>query len=118
MGLDGAILTGFVLGFPANEIVLPVTYMAYLSGGTLVEMESLAATRALLVANGWSVKTALCLMIFSLNHFPCGTTLLTIKKETGSWKWTALAFIIPTLVGIVGCILVAQIYNFFSFLLL
>ena len=109
MGLDGVILTAFILGFPANEIVLPIIIMAYLSGGTLIEMDSLPALRALLVENGWTITTALCTMLFSLMHWPCSTTLLTIKKETHSLKWTLVGFLLPTLMGIAACMMVAGI---------
>lgn len=108
MGLDGVILTAFILGLPANEIVLPIMFMAYTSHGSLIELESLTATKTLLLNNGWTTLTALSLMIFSLNHFPCATTLITILKETGSKRWTILAFLIPTLIGILTCILLTQ----------
>jgi len=117
MGLDGEILSAFILGLPANEIVLPIIYMSYLSNGSLIEMESLVATKAMLLNNGWTIVTAICMMILSLNHFPCGTTLLTIKKETGSWYWSVLSFIIPTVIGIVSCILIAQSFNLITFFL-
>lgn len=106
MGLDGVILIAFILGIPANEIVLPIILMAYLSTGSLVEMENLASLHALLAANGWTRVTALCTMLFSLLHWPCATTLMTIKKETGSLKWTLAAFLLPTFLGCVVCILV------------
>lgn len=103
LGLDGVILFAFVLGFPANEIVLPLTLMGYLSVGTLVETESLASLAALLTANGWTAATALCFILFSLFHWPCSTTCLTIHKETGSLKWTLFAAVLPTLLGILCC---------------
>lgn len=109
MGMDGVILTAFILGFPANEIVIPIILMAYLAQGSLTEMASLSEMKALLVQNGWNWLTALCVMVFSLFHWPCSTTLLTIKKETGSWKWTALAFCLPTLAGIAACVLLAAV---------
>ena len=105
MGLDGVILMAFILGFPANEIVIPIILMAYLSQGSLLELGSLTALRALLVENGWTWMTAVNVMLFSLAHWPCSTTLLTIRKETGSWKWTALAALLPTAVGMGLCIL-------------
>lgn len=111
MGLDGVILAAFILGFPANEIVLPIIIMAYLNMGTLTDYSSLAELRELLVANGWTVTTALCTVIFSLMHWPCSTTLLTVKKETGSLKWTAAAFLIPTLCGMGICIIINLISN-------
>lgn len=106
MGLDGVILFAFILGFPANEIVIPIILMAYMSTGHIVDFESLSALRELLVANGWTWLTAVCMMLFSLLHWPCSTTCLTIHKETGSWKWTAAAFLIPTLTGVAACMLV------------
>ena len=106
-GLDGGILTAFLLGLPANEIVVPILLMAYLSGGTLVEMESLTEMRDLLTANGWTGVTALCTVLFCLLHWPCSTTLLTIRKESGSWGWTAVAFLLPALVGLGACLVVA-----------
>ncbi|MGM9612287.1 MAG: nucleoside recognition domain-containing protein, partial [Butyricicoccus sp.] len=106
LGLDGVILLAFLLGFPANEIVLPLTLMGYLSVGTLVETESLASLATLLTANGWTSKTALCFILFSLFHWPCSTTCLTIHKETGSLKWTLLAVALPTLLGVFCCSMV------------
>lgn len=108
LGLDGYILMAFILGLPANEIVIPIVLMSYMSAGTLVELDSLSALRQILVEHGWTWLTALCTMLFSLNHFPCGTTMLTIRKETGSWKWTLLSFMVPTITGIVLCFVVAQ----------
>ena len=92
LGMDGVILLAFILGFPANEIVVPIIIMSYLCTGSMMEFDSLAQLHTLLTDHGWTWVTALCVMIFSLMHFPCGTTCFTIKKETGSWKWTALAF--------------------------
>lgn len=109
IGLDGFILLAFLLGFPANEIVFPIIIMSYLATGALTDMSSLSELHSLLIANGWTTTTALCMMLFSLLHFPCSTTLLTIKKETGSLKWTFLSFLIPTLVGIIVCFLIANI---------
>lgn len=105
-GLDGAILIAFMLGFPANEIVLPIAIMAYTASGSLEELPALCDMRALLIANGWSIKTAACFVLFSVMHWPCSTTLLTIKKETGSLKWTILAFLLPTLFGLAACFIV------------
>lgn len=113
IGLDGVILAGFILGLPANEIVLPIIFMAYTSSGSLIELESLTATKTLLINNNWTLLTALCTIIFSLNHFPCATTLLTIKKETQSWYWSVLAFVIPTVIGLITCSLVAFCYRLF-----
>lgn len=105
MGLDGIILMAFILGFPANEIVVPIMLMAYMSTGSLVEYTSLAALKALLVQNGWSYTTAVSMLIFSLAHWPCSTTCLTIKKETQSLKWTLVSILLPTLLGMALCIL-------------
>ena len=104
-GLDGVILMAFLLGWPANEIVIPVMLMAYLSAGTLVEYGDLAALGELLAGQGWTWLTAVCVILFSLFHWPCSTTCLTIRKETGSWKWTALAAAIPTALGFGLCFL-------------
>ncbi len=103
MGLDGMILLAFLLGFPANEIVIPILLMGYLSTGTLTDYATLGELKALLLANGWTFRTAFCAALFTLFHFPCGTTCLTIRKETGSWKWTAIGIALPTLAGAVLC---------------
>ena len=103
-GLDGVILMAFVLGWPANEIVLPVMLMAYLATGSLVEFDDLAALGALLTEHGWTWLTACCTMLFSLFHWPCSTTCLTVYKETGSVKWTALAIALPTALGLGLCL--------------
>lgn len=108
MGLDGYILMAFILGLPANEIVIPIVIMSYMASGTLIELQDLNTLKNLLVEHGWTWLTAINTMLFSLNHFPCSTTLLTIRKETGSWKWAALGFVIPTVIGIIICIIVAQ----------
>lgn len=109
MGLDGVILLAFILGLPANEIVMPIIIMAYLQAGSIVEMESLGALRQLFVANGWTVTTALCTLLFSLLHWPCSTTLLTIRKEAGGWKWAALAALLPTALGACLCAAIAAL---------
>lgn len=106
MGMDGVILLAFILGLPANEIVVPIMLMAYLSQGVLQQPESLTAMQTVFLQNGWTPVTALCVMLFMLMHFPCATTLMTIKKETGSTKWTALAAVLPTLCGAFFCMLV------------
>lgn len=105
LGMDGVILLAFILGFPANEIVLPIMLMTYLCQGTLVETQGLDSLRALLVANGWTLKTAVCVALFSLFHWPCSTTTLTVYKETRSLKWTAVAVLLPTLAGAALCAL-------------
>lgn len=114
IGLDGVILMAFILGFPANEIVIPIIIMAYLFQGSIVNIESLEELRTLLVNNGWTWLTAVCTMMFSLMHFPCGTTLWTIRKETNSLKWTALAFFYPTVIGIVICFLITTVARSFG----
>ena len=109
MGLDGVILMAFILGFPANEIVIPIILMSYLSQGSLLELGSLGEMKALFLANGWTWLTAVNVMLFSLMHWPCSTTLLTVHKETGSWKWTALAAALPTVAGVVVCMAVTAL---------
>ena len=106
-GLDGVILMAFILGWPANEIVLPVMLMAYLATGSLVEFDDLTALGQLLTQHGWTWLTACCTMLFSLFHWPCSTTCLTIYKETGSVKWTALAVALPTMMGLGLCLILA-----------
>ncbi len=107
LGMDGVILMAFILGFPANEIVMPIAIMAYMAESTLIEAENLFALRALLVENGWTWLTAVCTMLFSLMHWPCSTTLISIKKETGGLKWTLLGFLLPTVCGMLLCFLLA-----------
>lgn len=112
MGLDGTILTAFLLGFPANEIVLPIALMIYQSGGSFGEIQSLPQLYDILTANGWTITTAVCTIIFTVMHFPCSTTLITIRKETGSAVCTFIAFALPTVCGILCCMAV----NLISFL--
>jgi len=114
IGLDGVILLAFLLGMPANEIVIPIILMTYLGAGSLLELESLTQMRELFSANGWTWVTAINVMLFSLMHWPCATTLLTIRKETGSWKWTLLSALIPTICGILVCFLFTQILDIFN----
>ena len=103
LGLDGMILLAFLLGFPANEIVLPILLMGYSSAGTLVDGASLAELKTMLLANGWTGTTALCMLLFSLFHFPCGTTTLTLARESKSLKWTLVGVALPTAVGMTVC---------------
>lgn len=110
MGLDGYILTGFILGIPANEIVLPIILMCYLQGSSLVNIDDTFKIGMILKQNGWNILTAINVMLVTVFHFPCATTLLTIKKETGSIKWTLISFVIPTVMGIVFCMLTNLIY--------
>ncbi len=114
LGLDGVILLAFILGLPANEIVVPIILMAYLAQGSLTEMADYASLHALLVANGWTWVTALCTMLFSLFHWPCSTTLMTIKKETQSLKWTVASFLIPTGCGVALCMAVNAVAALFG----
>ena len=107
LGMDGVILMAFLLGFPANEIVMPIVVMAYLAGGSLMDLGDLTSLHTLLVENGWTSLTAICTMLFSLMHWPCSTTCLTMKKETGSWKWTFVGIAVPTLCGMLICLVVA-----------
>ncbi|WP_330396860.1 nucleoside recognition domain-containing protein [Anaeromicrobium sediminis] len=109
IGLDGFILMAFILGLPANEIVLPILIMSYMSEGAMLELDSLQAMGDLFRANGWTTLTALNVMLFSLLHFPCGTTLWTMKKECGSVKWTMVATLIPTTIAIITCFIVTQV---------
>lgn len=112
-GLDGTILMAFILGFPANEIVIPIIIMGYLNGTSITDYSSLLELKSLLVANGWTIKTAICTLIFTLFHFPCSTTLLTIKKETKSTLWTIVAFVLPTIIGLMLCFMINLIFNLF-----
>ena len=103
----GCILTGFLLGLPANEIVVPIIIMTYMAGGSLIEIEG-AQLLQLFTANGWTWITAVSTILFSLMHWPCSTTCLTIRKETQSWKWTVVSILIPTIIGMTVCFLVAS----------
>ena len=105
MGLDGVILTAFILGLPANEIVIPIIIMTYTNQGILSDASGIAQLSQVLTANGWDFTTAICFILFSLMHWPCATTLMTIKKETGSLKWTAVSAAVPAITGIVICML-------------
>lgn len=111
IGLDGFILMAFILGIPANEIVLPILLMAYLSTGTMIEFDSLDSLKEVLLSNGWTSLTALNTMLFTLLHWPCSTTLWTIKKETGSIKWTILSAAIPTAIAFIICFITTTIYK-------
>ena len=111
MGLDGMVLLAFLLGFPANEIVLPVLLMGYLQTGSLTDYGSLAELSAVLTANGWTAETAVCMLVLCLLHFPCGTTCLTILHETGSARWTALAAALPTAMGAAVCMAIHGVWT-------
>lgn len=110
IGIDGVMLLAFILGFPANEIVIPIALMAYLSTGEMGDYSSLESLKTILVDNGWTWVTALCTCIFSMFHFPCSTTLLTIWKETKSIKWTLMSVLTPLLVGVIICALIRAIF--------
>ena len=111
IGLDGVIVLAFILGFPANEIVIPIMIMGYMSLGMITDMNDLNLLKDLFINNGWTYVTAICVMIFSIFHFPCLTTLFTIKKETGKWSWTFLSFIIPLVIGTMLCFLVKTLFS-------
>ena len=109
MGLDGYVLAAFILGFPANEIVIPITIMSYTSAGMLTDVQSVSELGRLFAQNGWTWATGVSMLLFCLLHFPCATTVWTIKKETKSFKWTLLAVALPTVLGIAACIVFTQI---------
>lgn len=109
IGLDGYILMAFILGIPANEIVVPILIMAYLSTGSMTDYQSIDSLRHILVSNGWTGLTALNSMLFCLLHWPCATALLTIRKETGSTRWTLLSAAIPTGIAIIICFITTSI---------
>ena len=103
----------FILGFPANETVIPIMIMSYLADGTLVEYSSYEQLLQIFSENGWTVITAVCTMIMCIMHFPCSTTCLTIKKETGSLKWTLVSMILPTAIGILLCLITSNVMKIF-----
>ena len=113
IGLDGTMLLAFILGFPANEIVIPIALMMYLSTKERGDYSSLEALKGILVDNGWTVTTAICTCVFSLFHFPCSTTLLTIYKETRSAKWTLLSFVTPLITGVIICAVINAVGSLF-----
>ncbi len=115
LGLDGYILMAFILGFPANEIVVPIIIMSYMATGNILELNSMSQLKNLLISHGWTWVTAMSTMLLCLMHWPCGTTCLTIKKESGSWKWTAVSFLVPTLTGFVICFIFANIVRLIGF---
>lgn len=106
LGMDGVILMAFIMGFPANEIVIPLIIMGYMGSGTLSDLSGLEPFKALLVQNGWTTATAVCTMLFALVHWPCSTTCLSIQKESGHFKWTALSIALPTVIGMLICFVV------------
>ena len=109
LGLDGVILFAFILGFPANEIVVPIIIMTYMATGSLIDISDLTQLHALLVDNGWTWLTAVCTILFSLMHWPCSTTLITIARETRSARWTLAGALLPTLLGAAVCALTAGV---------
>jgi ferrous iron transport protein B len=110
IGLDGVILLAYVIAIPANEIVVPTILMAYAGSGMLIEINNLSDLRTLLIdQHGWTMLTAVCLMLFSVLHNPCSTTIWTIHKETGSAKWTTLAALLPLSIAFAVTFVVAQI---------
>ena len=111
IGLDGVIIMAFLLGFPANEIVIPIMIMGYMSLGMITDMNDLNLLKDLFISNGWTYVTAICVMLFSIFHFPCLTTIVTIKKETGKWRWALLSFVVPLIIGIVLCFLVKTLFG-------
>lgn len=113
LGMDGVILLAFILAFPANEIVIPIIIMSYMSTGNLVDISNLSTLREVLVSNGWTWVTAVSVMLFSLMHWPCSTTCLTVKKETSSIKWTILSIVIPTFCGVVSCLIFNALVHIF-----
>ena len=113
LGMDGVILLAFILAFPANEIVIPIIIMSYMSTGNLVDISNLSTLRDVLVSNGWTWVTAISVMLFSLMHWPCSTTCLTVKKETSSIKWTILSIVIPTFCGVVVCLIFNALVHIF-----
>ncbi|NLZ28515.1 MAG: ferrous iron transporter B, partial [Firmicutes bacterium] len=115
-GLDGFILVAFMLALPANELIIPVLVMCYAATGTLVEPESLEGLRELFVSHGWTWVTGISVMLLTLMHYPCGTTLLTIRKETQSWRWTMVSFLVPTVIGLGACFLWACLARLLGFL--
>ena len=113
LGMDGIILAAFILGFPANEIVIPIMIMLYTNTGVLTDANSLSQMFSLFTANGWTVTTALCVIVFYLMHFPCSTTCISIYKETKSLKWTLVSFFTPLLCGFLLCFIISTVSNIF-----
>ena len=113
IGLDGVILMAFILGFPANEIVVPIMIMIYLSKTSMTDISNLSLLKQILVDNGWTITTAICTILFSLLHFPCSTTCLTIKKETGSLKWMLFTILLTTSIAIMTCFIISHLLNLF-----
>lgn len=102
LGFDGTVLTSFILGLPANEIVMPISAMIYSASGAMVDIGDLTMLKQLLTQNGWTTVTAICFTLFSLFHWPCATTIATVKKEAGL-KYAAISVMIPTAIGFILC---------------
>ena len=113
IGLDGVIVMAFILGFPANETVIPIIIMSYMASDTLMDYSGYPELLRLFSANGWTVTTAVCMMVMTVLHFPCSTTCLTIKKETGSLRWTLTSMLLPTLMGVIICAVIANTAKLF-----
>ncbi|AIQ27856.1 MULTISPECIES: nucleoside recognition domain-containing protein [Paenibacillus] len=114
LGMDGFIIMAFILGLPANEIVLPILLMGYMSSGAMVDIEGLGSIKDIFLSHGWTWLTALNMMLFSLLHYPCGTTLVNIYKETKSMKWAVLSAVIPLGIAIAVTYLVAAAARLFG----
>lgn len=114
IGLDGVILMAFILGFPANEIVIPIIIMGYMSLGYIIDIDNLNEIKKIFIQNGWTIITAINILIFTIIHWPCLTTVITIKKETGKLKWAMLSVIIPATIGITLCFITNTIYHLFA----
>ena len=112
--MDGAILLAFILALPAGEIFIPILLMIYTGGGSLVEYGSIAQLRHILTLNGWTTVTAIAVAVFTLFHFPCSTTLMTIKRESGKWRWAAVAAAVPTAFGVLICLTLKLVSEIFS----
>lgn len=108
IGLDGVIILAYIIAIPANEIVIPTIIMGYMAAGQMMDIEDLDQLKSLFIANGWSMITPVCLMLFSLLHYPCSTTTLSIWKETKNVKWTILSNLLPLTIAILVCFAVAQ----------
>ncbi|MNW65186.1 Nucleoside recognition [compost metagenome] len=104
----------FILGLPANEIVLPILLMGYMSSGAMVDIDGLGGIKDIFLSHGWTWLTALNMMLFSLLHYPCGTTLINIYKETRSMKWAVLSAVIPLGIAIAVTFAVAQAARLFG----
>jgi ferrous iron transport protein B len=122
IGLNGIILVAYIVAIPANEIVIPTVLMLIVlvtginageGAGVMFEMDSMQETKAVLVAGGFTLLTAINLMLFSLIHNPCSTTIFTIYKETGSKRWAAVSTLLPLVMGFVVTFIVAQLWRIF-----